>query len=122
MAGIAKITEVLASAARIATATSDYIEAELYEEAQLFLLVTAKTGSPTSLDVAVQYTYDGGTTFVAPNTAEAFTQVTGATSTQLIKLSNLGDGFRVVGTMAGGSAGNGFTYSVVAVLKGHNFG
>lgn len=117
MRTIKRVT-VLASEARIADENSDFIdEVGMFDECQLFLIVTAKTGSPTSLDAVVKYSLDGGTTYAAPATAEEFTQVTGSTSNQMKKLTNLGEGFRVETTLAGGSAGNGFTFSIVAVMK-----
>ena len=110
-------TTLMASTALIASANSDYISTEGYDEALVFLFVTAKTGSPTSLDAAIYYSSDAGTTYAAPKTAEAFTQVTGSTAAECLKLTNTGRGFRVVTTMVGGSTGNGFTFSVVVIQK-----
>lgn len=112
-----KRVEVLASELRITDANSAIMWTGMWDEVMLYLLVTARGGAPTSLDAVVKYTPDGGTTYVAPDTAEAFTQVTGATATQFLKLSNVSEAFRVETTLAGGSAGVGWTFSMVAIMK-----
>jgi len=112
-----KVVEILASAAQIGSVNSAYIDTAAWDEAHVFLVVTAKTSTPTTLDAAVTYSFDYGTTYAAPVTAEPFTQVTGATSTQCLKLTNLGKGFRVEVTMVGGEAGKGWTFYIEAVLK-----
>ncbi|HUV38613.1 MAG TPA: hypothetical protein VMY39_03325 [Planctomycetota bacterium] len=118
-----KTIELLESELRITDENSDYVNTEMWDEAQVFLIVASKTGSPTTLDAAIHYSCDGGTTY-APTAAaanivalEAFTQVTGSTSNQVIKLHTLGRGFRVQTVLVGGSAGVGWTYYVTVVLK-----
>jgi len=117
MARTLKKITLLSSTLRIASANSEYQDAEGWDEAQIFLLVTAKAGSPTTLDVKVTYSSDGGTTYAAPKTAAAFTQVTGSTAAECIQLTDMGGGFRVETTMVGGSTGVGWTFEVIAIMK-----
>ena len=113
-----KLVPVLASDARIASVNSEWIrEAAQFDECLLFWRVTAKTGSPTSIDAAVAYSVDGGSTFIAPNTAETFVIDSTGSSSQLIKLSQMGEGFRLECAMVGGSVGNGFTFQCDAVFR-----
>lgn len=103
---------LLAETARIATATGDAVDVSGYTNLVATLYCPTKTGTPTTLDVKLQGSYDG-TNFGDFVTAKAFTQIT-TTGTECLEVTNFGGKWiRAVGTMVGGSAGNGWTYSVL---------
>ena len=119
MAHDVKVVELMASAAKIESFNTDAcMEAAAFDEAHVFLVVASKQGEPTTLDATIEYCMDAaGTSFAAPVTAEPFTQVTGATSSQCLKLTNTGASFRVAVTIAGGGTGKGWTFKIIVVLK-----
>lgn len=76
------VREVVASAARTTTGTSNAIAAaslgnEPGTRLNLVVNVTAVSGTPT-LDLTVEWSHDGGTTWATADPADAFTQITTA--------------------------------------------
>jgi len=107
---------LLAQAARIDSATGSGVEVGPYRELTVVLRVASKQGSPTSLDVKLQTSTDG-TNFGDFKTAQAFTQVTGATALEALQVTCFGRFVRVVATMVGGGASTGWTFGVTAIGK-----
>lgn len=108
----AKINRVAlqASSTQVASNNGAAVSVGNWREAVVFLNVTAATGT---LDVKLQSSDDGGTTWYdLPNAA--FAQKT-ATGTQAVQVTNFGDTIRCASTIGGGSPS--FTYAVKAVLK-----
>lgn len=108
----AKINRVALQASSTQTASNNgtAVTVPNSREAVVFLNVTAATGT---LDVKIQTSDDGGTTWYdLPN--GAFAQKT-ATGTQAIQITNFGDTIRCVSTIGGGTPS--FTYAVKAVCK-----
>ena len=78
-----------------------------------FVNVTAASGTSPTLNLKIQTSDDGGTTWCDVPSG-AFTQATGAT-TQMLAFTTFGDTVRCVSTIAGTSPS--FTYAVKAVCK-----
>lgn len=77
------VREVVASAARTVTGTSAAISAaalgnEAGAKLNLVVNVTAVSGTTPTLDVTVEWSHDGGTTWATADPADSFTQVTTA--------------------------------------------
>lgn len=66
----------------------------------LALDVTSFTGTAPTLDIAVEWSFDDGTTFIAPSPAVAFAQVTGTTS-EIISTPVVAPDYRLVYTWGG---------------------
>lgn len=110
-----QIQTLLASAARTASGSSRHcggVAAE-YVEGNIYLDVTAQSGTTPTLDVAVQSSHDGATF----HTHSSFTQVAAATGKQLLKLTSLGSYVRIDYTIAGTTPS--YTFSVTAEFKRH---
>lgn len=108
----AKISRVVLQASSTQTSNNNgtAVSVSNYREAVVFLNVTAASGT---LDVKLQTSDDGGTTWYDLPSG-SFTQKTGA-STQAIQITAFGDTIRCVSTIGGGSPS--FTYAVKAVCK-----
>lgn len=110
---------IFAAAARTASPTnSDTFDTSESSTLVLTLAATAKTGTSPTLDVKLQTSHDGGSTWVDVTSA-AFTQLTSGTSlpsTETKVFTHLGALCRLVSTI-GGSATPGWTYSVAGYAK-----
>lgn len=102
----------VASASRTASGNSGALAlSDAGQKVSFVLNVTAQSGTTPTLDVSVEWSNDKGTTFIAPSTAIAFTQVGAATGSELIGPFDVqGDHYRVVWTLGGGSPD--YTFSV----------
>jgi len=105
---------LFASAARDASVAGDAVDVSHSKDLVVVLRCTVKTGSPTSLDVKLQGSYDG-TNFFDFKTALAFTQITAANG-ECLQIANLGAKFiRAYATIVGGTPTTAtFTFSVYA--------
>jgi len=102
-----------ASAAKTTTNNSSSLAIGGYKEAVVTLNVTAASGTVPTLDVKIQTSDDGGTTwFDLPGVA--FAQVTAAT-TKALQITNFGDTIRAVSTITGTTPS--FTYAIKLVAK-----
>lgn len=99
------------SAARTASFQSNAINVSAYDDAAVFLDITAVSGTSPSLTVTVQYSPDGTRWF----THTAFSAKT-ATGMDSLRLSNLGKYMRLDCAISGTSPS--FTFQVDVVLKG----
>lgn len=68
--------EVLSSAARTASGTSGAVAIDPGANVHVVLNTTAASGTTPTLDVSLEWSLDGGTTWAAPG--DAFAQVTAA--------------------------------------------
>lgn len=102
-----------ASAANTATNSGAATDVGLFRELVVFLNVTAGSGTTPTLNVKIQTSDDGGTTWYDVPSG-AFTQATGVT-TQILSFTTFGDTVRCVSTIAGTTPS--FTYAVKAVAK-----
>lgn len=105
---------LLASAARTATTSSDWIDVGDAHTLRLLLDVTAGSGTNETWDVAVQTRKDASDS--SPRTVGSFTQATGVTSERKA-FSGLDRQVRVTGTI-GGTDTPTFTSSVTGELVG----
>lgn len=94
----------VASAARTSSGNGTAFNTDNADSFEGFLAVTAAT-APTSLDVRLETSVDGGSTY---DTVGAFTQITGSTGTDSHVFGPLGDKCRWAWTIVGTS----FTFSV----------
>ena len=112
--------QVIASAAVTVTGNSGVLQAggaspfnPTYKLLNLLVDVTAVGGdADETLDLAVEYSHDGGVTFAAPETAHTFTQLTQPQGAQtVVKQFNMnGPHYRIVWTLAGTTPS--FTFAV----------
>ncbi len=105
----------VASAARTTTGDSGYIAlpaGALTGQDTLSLLVdvTAQSGTTPTLDLAVEWSLDGGVTFAAAEPADAFNQIAAATPTTVKSFGAKGTGYRIVWTIAGTTPS--YTFSI----------
>lgn len=108
------VRTVLDAAARTASGQSGTVglDTEPLSQIAVGLRVTAVAGVSPTLTVAVEWSHDGGVTWLAAQAADAFTQVTAATSA--VRLFGVkGPHYRVVYTV-GGTAPS-FTFAVTSV-------
>lgn len=71
--------EVVPSAARTTTGTSTSVDVGDFARAlNLVANVTSATGTTPTLDLTVEWSHDGGTTWAAGDPSDAFTQITAA--------------------------------------------
>jgi len=84
-------------------------------ELLLFLDVTVITGTTPTLDITLEWSLDGGTTFAAPAAAPAFAQVAGVIGTQVEVFSVLGTSYRLVYDLEGTSPD--YTFSVRELVR-----
>jgi hypothetical protein len=112
---------IQASAAQTASINSSALTTIApYREANFYLNVTAFSGTSPTLNVKIQTSDDGGTTWydlMYPNSSipVAFTQVVGITNQVLSVAGNIGDTIRAVSTIAGTTPS--FTYAIKGVFK-----
>jgi hypothetical protein len=99
----------LASAARTATGTSAAFNAAQAQALEVSLAVTAFAGTSPTLDLVLQTSIDGGTTWL---TVKAFSQKTGAATDGGV-FGPLGSQLRWSWTI-GGTASPSFTFAVTA--------
>ncbi len=79
MMAFAAPREVVASAARTTTGTSSAITLDgLGEDVSLAVDVTAASGTTPTLDMTIEWSHDGGTTWMTADPPDAFTQITAA--------------------------------------------
>lgn len=102
--------EVVASAARTATGTSSAIEARS-AAARLNILVnvTAASGTAPTLDVTVEWSFDGGTTWAVSDPADSIAQFT-AGAVRAKQFNVKAPTYRLRWTIAGTTPS--FTFSV----------
>ena len=100
------------SAAKTATFNTVKKAVGPYNEAVMFLDVTAASGTSPTLDVKIQTSPDNGTTWFDEGTA--FTQAVAATK-EIKKITNFGDIIRAVCTIGGTTPS--FTFSLKMVGK-----
>lgn len=100
--------EVAASAARTVTGTSGVLSVER-AALSLGLDVTAAGGATPSMTLSVEWSFDGGTTFLVGDPADAFTAKTAA-GTAAKSFTSKGDAYRVRWTITGTAPS--FTFSV----------
>ena len=108
--------EVAASAARTTTGTSGNMRLNRHNGAvngqhrlTLGVNITAASGTTPTLDLTVEWSFDGGTTFLVGDPADSFTQKT-TTGTAAKAFEAKGDCYRVRWTIAGTTPS--FTFSV----------
>lgn len=110
--GFRRTTVVVTSAARTETGNSGALAIDNRDEAEdlhLTVDVTAVTGAVPTLNLKVQWSADGGTTWADPDPADSFAEITAAkvvSESYTIKSPH----YRVVWTLAGTTPS--FTFSV----------
>lgn len=107
----ARADAAVASAARTATGTSTAFDVEDAESLEATLTVTAASGTTPTLDVTLETSIDGGTTY---DTVGAFDQKAAAGSDKHV-FGPLGDKCRWKWTIAGTTPS--FTFSVAAEAR-----
>lgn len=97
--------EVVASAARTADGNSGSLKlASMARNLNLLADVTAGSGIGRTLDLTVEWSHDGGTTWAQGQAADSFTQLTASTTTPDVKVKQFtvkAPHFRVVWVIAG---------------------
>ena len=109
---------VQASAAKTATGQTGGLNSYLANPSEsrnavinLMATVTAVSGTTPTLDLSVQWSNDGGTTWAGADTADSFAQIT-ATKNTVKQFAVKGAMFRVVYTIGGTTPS--FTFSLTA--------
>lgn len=103
---------VVASAARTTTGTSSAIDAPDGGDLCLSIVTTAASGTTPTLDVTVEWSPDGGTSWAVADTSDAFTQITGtANGVRAKRFTVKGTQYRTRWTIGGTTPS--FTFSVV---------
>lgn len=106
--------EVVPSAARTTTGTSAAIDVGDFARAlSLLANVTAASGTTPTLDLSVEWSHDGGTTWAAGDPADAFTQSTAA-SAKIRQVALKAPTYRLRWTIAGTTPS--FTFAVSEYL------
>lgn len=108
-----KIDALLPSAARTTGGQGDSFDLGEYNNAIIYLDITAAGGTSPTLDVKLQTSHDGQTWFDLPN--GAFSQKTGTGKDVLQVGSNFGRYVRVDFAIGGSSPS--FTFTINAVSK-----
>ncbi len=105
-------TVEVASAARTTSGDSGHKPVVSLDQDTLILLldVTAQSGTTPTLDVSVEWSMDGGSTFAPGDTADAFTQIAAATGAKVKDFAIKGTGYRIVWAIAGTSPS--YTFAV----------
>lgn len=104
------VEPILQSAARTASGNSNVFSSGDYDDAQVFLDITAVSGTTPTLDVTIQYSPDGTRWF----THTAFAQKT-TTDKDSKQISGLGKSMRIAYTIGG--TGPSFTFQMDIVAK-----
>lgn len=99
----------VASAARTATGTSGALDAPEGFDLCLSVAVTAVSGTTPTLDLTVEWSSDGGTTWYVADTSDAFTQFTAAAN-RVKRFTVKGSEYRLRWTIGGTTPS--FTFSV----------
>lgn len=81
------------------------------EKLSVVVDVTAQSGTAPTLDVTVQWSHDGGTTWVSTS-SDAFTQYAATTGTKMLLLDAKAPVYRVLWAIAGTTPS--FTFSVTS--------
>jgi hypothetical protein len=109
-----QVVTAVPSAARTATGNGPgVLNADTGDTLALQLVVSAATGTTPTLDVAVQWSMDGGTTWSPGETADAFTQLT-TTASKVKTFPVKAPSYRVVWTIGGTTPS--FTFSVLGYM------
>ncbi len=124
--GNQQVTEVVASASVTVDSNSGSIPIARVDwtksngprpqtEILLWLDVTVITGTTPTLDVSVEWSMDGGASFIAPASAQAFAQVLEVVGPQVLAFPVLGDAYRLVYNVGGASPD--YTFSVRELVR-----
>lgn len=106
--------EVVASAARTSSGNSGKLTPSWpAQQLQLFVDVTAVSGTPT-LDLAVEWSPDGGSTWFPGDPADSFTQITAAKNV-VERFAVKAPDYRIVWTIAGTTPS--FTFAIDEYLN-----
>ena len=102
----------VALAARTTSGDSGHKPVASLDQDTLILLldVTAQSGTTPTLDVSVEWSMDGGSTFAPGDTADTFVQIAAATGAKVKGFAIKGSGYRIVWAIAGTSPS--YTFSV----------
>lgn len=100
---------VVASAARTTTGTSSALDAPEGFDLVLSASVTAASGTTPTLDLSVEWSSDGGTTWYTADPVDTFTQITAATA-RVKRFTVKGTEYRVRWTVGGTTPS--FTFAV----------
>ncbi|MEW6095366.1 MAG: hypothetical protein AB1567_02400 [bacterium] len=103
------VQPILPSEARTTSGESQIIPIDYYTNAQVFLDITAASGTSPTLDVTIEYSPDGSRWF----THTSFSQKT-TTGKDTLRISSLGAYMRIKYTIAGTTPS--FTFSVDIVF------
>lgn len=109
------VHEIHASGAETATTQSAGLCLESYQEALIYLKVTAATGTTPTLDVKVQTSHDGSDWY---DMGSSFTQITAAATPAVLKITNFGPFIRLVYTIGGTDPSFTFVARVAAKTLG----
>lgn len=105
---------VVASAARTVTGQSAAFETGYARYVNADLDITAQSGTTPTITVSVEWSHDGGTTWVTADPADAFTQVGAATARKMKSFVVKAPLARFVWTIAGTTPS--YTFSIDAFL------
>lgn len=100
---------VVASAARTTTGTSSALDAPEGFDLVLSASVTAASGTTPTLDLSVEWSSDGGTTWYTADPVDTFTQIT-TTAARVKRFTVKGTEYRVRWTVGGTTPS--FTFAV----------
>jgi hypothetical protein len=100
---------VVASAARTTTGTSGTLDAPEGFDLVLSASVTAASGTTPTLDLSVEWSSDGGTTWYTADPVDTFTQITAA-SARVKRFTAKGTEYRIRWTIGGTTPS--FTFAV----------
>lgn len=104
-----KATTIVASAARTASGNGDAVATNA-NQINLLVNVTAVAGTTPTLDLKLQYSHDGGTSWADAEAADTFTQITAA-KVVAKRFDVKGPHYRVVWTIGGTTPSFTFTIS-----------
>lgn len=102
---------VEASSAKTATGQSSTQACEVGDEHGVLVNVSAVSGTTPTLDLSIQWSQDGGTTWADAEPADSFNQIT-APKVVTKRFTRKGDHFRARWVIAGTTPS--FTFSVLA--------
>lgn len=104
---------IVASAARTATGQSTVqVDPQTASVIALKVALTAHSGTTPTLDLTVEWTDDGGSTFYSADPADAFTQLTTTDKSIVKTFVRKAPGYRIKWTIAGTTPS--YTFSVGA--------
>lgn len=99
-----------ASSAKTATGNTSSLACEVCDELAVWVNVSAVSGTTPTLDLSVQWSQDGGTTWADGEPADSFTQITGP-KVVTKRVARKGDHYRVRWVIAGTTPS--FTFTVL---------